>query len=90
MQPIFPKLFSMVSDADDLLSLEPEELAGPLLLSLEGNQHIIRDNVISFDAMSKEKVEKYPSKHHDDILLALMEAWQWLERKGLLPQNQLA
>ena len=85
IQQIFLKLFSMVSDADSLLSLEPEELAGPLLLSLAGNQHIIRDKVISFDlmkesfkAMSEEKVQKYPSKHHNDILLALMEAWQWL------------
>ena len=90
IQQIFPKLFSMFSDADDLLSLEPEELAGPLLLSLEGNDRIIRDNVISSELMSisfesmPEMRQKYPSGRDNEILFALMEAWQWLEREGFI------
>lgn len=81
----------MFSNANDLLSLEPEELAGPLLLSFEGNDHIVRDNVIShdllersFEAMTSTMREQYPSHRDDEILFALMEAWQWLEREGFI------
>ena len=48
IQRIFPKLFSMFSDAEDLLNLEPEELAGPILLSLDGDDDITPKDVISF------------------------------------------
>ena len=93
MQPIeqiFPKLFSMFSDADDLLGLESEELAGPLLLSLEGNDRIILDTVISHNLLSlsfeptPKMREKYPPVRDNEILFALMEAWQWLEREGFI------
>lgn len=91
MPYIFPKLFEILPDADHLLSLSPEELAGPLLVSLVGNQHIVLDNVTSFDIMSRafktmsnEMRHKYPHEHDDDVLFALMEAWQWLEREGFV------
>ena len=45
-------LFSMFSDPDELLSLEPEELAGPLLLYLEGSDEITPKYVISFRSIS--------------------------------------
>ena len=88
---IFLKLFDRLPDADSLLRLEPEELAGHLLVSLEDSQNIILENVISFDLMSisfeggrREMRQKYPPKHDDEILLALMEAWQWLEHEGFV------
>ncbi len=91
MDTIFPELFEILPEAESFLSLEPEELAGPLLLALEGSDNIIPGNIISFNVMSlcfnsmpKEKSQKYPSEHHDDILFALMEAWQWLEREGFV------
>ena len=90
MQSIFQKLFSMFSDATALLSLEAEELAGPLLLSLEDNNRIVRENVISYDLLSKlfdsmpNMRQKYPTSRDNEILFALMEAWQWLEREGFI------
>ena len=36
----FSKLFELLPDADYLLSLEPEDLARPLLISLEDSQWI--------------------------------------------------
>lgn len=87
---MFQKLFEMLPDAESLLSLEPEELAGPLLVSLEERADIILEEVISFDSMSRsfgaqtELRQKYPSTHDDEILFALMEAWQWLEREGFV------
>ena len=76
---IFPKLFELLPDADHLLSLQPEELAGPLLISLDGSDYIEPFTIISFDL-----IQKYPAKHEQDILFALMEAWQWLEREGFV------
>ena len=92
---IFRKLFEIFSDAESLLAVEPEELAGHLLVSLEGSQNIIPENVISFDPMSRlfeemprEKCrgmrQKYPPEYDNKILFALREAWQWLEREGFV------
>ncbi len=88
---IFSKLFDILQDADSLLSLEPEDLAGVLLVSLEGNQRIARDEVISSDLMSRsfegkpgEMRQRYPPARDEKILFALMEAWQWLEREGFI------
>ena len=88
---IFLKLFDILPDVDSLLSLEPEELAGPLLVSLEGSQDISPENVIShhlmlisFEGGRRQMRQQYPPKHDDEILFALMEAWQWLEREGFI------
>ena len=88
---MFPKLLETLPDADSLLRLEPEELAGPLLVSLQDDQRIIPSNVIShdpmlraFEAMPREMRQKYPPRHDDDILFRLMDAWQWLENEGLV------
>ena len=99
--PFFSELFEILPDAEELLSLEPEELAGPLLVclvSLNDNQRMKPEGIISFSAMSSvlknmsDSKEKdlnlnYPSKCHDKVLFALMEAWQWLEREGFVAQR---
>ena len=95
--PIFYKLFELLPNAEYLLSLEPEELAGPLLIclvSLNGEQGIRPEGIISFSAMSsvltnipeskKDMDLNYPSECHDKVLFALMEAWQWLKREGFV------
>ena len=90
LEQIFPKLFELLPDAEHLLSLQPEELAGPLLISLDGSDYIEPSEIISFDLMQlhfrdQPKVrQKYPAEHDDKILFALMESWQWLEREGFV------
>ena len=88
MDSIFPKLFEMLPDASDLLSLEPEELAGPLLISLEGSQIVIPETIISHHLMEYailgDLEQTYPFKCRNEVLFALMEAWQWLEREGFV------
>ena len=88
---MFRKLFEILPDADSLLRLEPEELAGPLLVSLDGDQHINPGSTISFESMkrsleimSREVRQEYPLARGDDILFRLMEAWQWLKNEGLV------
>ena len=91
--PIFSKLFELLPDAEDLLNLEPEELAGPLLVSLEGREEINPQGIIGYDNMRWEIEEgssrrnpnlNYPYEHREKVLFALMEAWQWLEREGFV------
>ena len=82
--PIFSKLFEMLPDAEQLLNLEPEELAGPLLVSLEDKVSIAIDEIISDSEMRRTPKPTYPARHSVEILLALTEAWQWLEHEGLV------
>ncbi len=81
IEQIFPKLFEMLPEADQLLSLEPEELAGPLLVALDGSDRIDPFEVISIGPLRREE---YPAEHHDEILFALMESWQWLASEGFV------
>ena len=99
--PIFNKLFELLPNAEHLLSLEPEELAGPLLVclvSLNDNQCMKPEEIISSSAMKrtmetisdskrKDRNLNYPYKSYDKVLFALMEAWQWLEREGFVAQR---
>ena len=91
--PMFSKLFEILPDAEQLLSLSAEELAGPLLMSLEDREQIKPNGVISYSSMKREIEEgssrrnpnlNYPYSLCDDVLFALMEAWQWLEREGFV------
>ena len=82
IEQIFPELFELLPKADQLLSLEPEELAGPLLVALDGSDYIDPFEVISIEPLRRYK--GYPAEHHDKILFALMESWQWLEREGFV------
>lgn len=88
---IFSKLFEILPDAEHLLSLEPEDLAGPLLVSLEGMEQINPEGIISYDIMEgvieRDSNLKYPHGCRDKVLFALMEAWQWLEREGFVARS---
>ena len=94
------RLFETFPDAKSLLGVEPEILAGPLLVFLEGNQDITLERIISRDSIfgpldddrrsrlprdKREEIrQRYPREHDDTILFALMEAWQWLENEGFV------
>ena len=88
---MFSKLFEMLPDAEDLLNLEPEELAGPLLVSLE-NREKIDLQFIGYDRIAWEINRSalnipnlnYPKGTREEVLFALMEAWQWLVCEGFV------
>ncbi len=74
---------SILPDAEVLLALEPEEPAGVLLEHLnsltEGDlHHLNRFNFFN------SPVPGYAPEHQERIKYALMEAWIWLEREGLV------
>lgn len=76
---------SIISDPEKLLALEPEELASVVLECLnsatndEANSALNRNNFINLNT-----VTAFPREYHERILCALMEAWVWLEREGLI------
>lgn len=84
------KLFDILPDADSLLRLEPEELAGHLLESLKGHEEINPGAIIKYDYLLstlQTKIElrqKYLPEYDNKILFALMEAWQWLKNEGFV------
>lgn len=77
-------LFSILSDPEALLALEPEELAGVILEHLNSFPENERNQVNRFNYAQPHTVREYPAEYQDRIREALMEAWSWLEREGLL------
>jgi uncharacterized protein (TIGR02391 family) len=77
----YRSIYSILPDAEALLALEPEELAGIVLeyLNFAPSQSVNRHNFGLDDTY-----QEYPRNYHAAIAQALMEAWGWLEREGLL------
>ena len=82
MLTFFESLLQKIPTADDLLNLDPAELAGHFLLSIEKTDKIVPENIVTADAL-KYAVEStrndgFPVETHNAVLFALMEAWQCL------------
>jgi uncharacterized protein (TIGR02391 family) len=75
--------YTQIPNPEDVLALEPEELAGPVLVWLNsryGTREFSRYNV----SLVNHSVSEYPQHLHQKLLRAIMEAWVWLEREGFL------
>ena len=73
----------LVPDPDVLLALEPEELAGIVLQYLAALP--ANDGQLNrYNFSLPHTLQGYPPAYHGRIGEALMEAWVWLEREGLL------
>ena len=77
------EIIDLISDHEVLLALEPEELAGVVIEFLntvgETSQYLNRHNF-----GLPHTVQGYPREFQQAISEALMEAWVWLEKEGLL------
>jgi hypothetical protein len=76
-------IHDLIPNPDNLLALEPEELAGVVLehlntLSDKGDQ------LNRYNFTLHHTVAEYPREYHARLCQALMEAWVWLERESLL------
>jgi uncharacterized protein (TIGR02391 family) len=82
-----PRLPQMIPDPDFLLSMQPEELAGPLLFALRDQQ---QNNKIHLSNFTSTLYSQSPSDLHYQqsyeprIRVAIAEAWSWLQTQGLL------
>jgi uncharacterized protein (TIGR02391 family) len=78
-------LKSVIPDADAAIALEPEELAGGLLVYLRslppGEQNLNRWN---FLRQPEHTLGDYPKSAREPLAAALLEAWAWLESQGFI------
>ena len=78
-----PTIYELLPDHNALLALEPEELAGVVLQHLNSEEP--RSSALNrYNFGLQHTVKDYPPSHQDQISRALMEAWMWLEREGLV------
>ena len=77
-------IHSLVPDAKALLELEPEELAGVLMEHLNSLSTSEQRNLNRYNFSLNHTVQAYPQDQQEELSQALMEAWVWLEREGLL------
>ncbi|NHZ93626.1 TIGR02391 family protein [Massilia sp. CCM 8733] len=81
-----PTLHTLVPDADAILALEPEELAG-LALELIGS--ITPDDGIGnplhpTSFTHPQTLGAYPDNRRKEVQYAMAEGWNWLVREGLI------
>lgn len=78
------RIWELIPDPDALLALQPEELAGYILKYLNS----LPQNRISRHGYSmRSTVEGYPRNRQRECQYALMEAWAYLEREGLVARQ---
>ena len=77
-------IYSLMPDHEALLALEPEELAGIVLEYLNSLSTANRGQLNRYNFSLPHTVTEYPHQYQAEISRALMEAWVWLEREGLL------
>ena len=77
-------IHALIPDADAWLALEPEELPGVLLQYFNSMPLQEQERLNRYNFGLDHTVQDYPRERQNDISCALMEAWGWLEREGLL------
>ena len=78
------KIFDIIPDHEALLTLEPEELAGVVLEYLNSVDEKTSGDLNRHNFNLSHTSQDYPAEYRDAISKALMEAWMWLEREGLI------
>ena len=82
-----PRIAELLPDYQILLSLEPEDLAGVVLTHLNSLSQEERGQLNRYNFSLPHTLLGYPQEHWKEIGRALMEAWVWLEREGLIAPN---
>jgi len=82
-------LHQILQDPEQLLALQPEELAGVVLEYFNQLEPGDRGQLNRHNFALPHTVQGYPPQYHDRIRRALMEAWSWLEREGLIATDPL-
>ncbi len=90
------RLFELIS-VENATTIKTEVLARHFLLALEGESDIYPLSIVDIEklveAIDKGKFDRYtgrrprPDSEYDEILFALMEAWQWLLGKAYIAQK---
>jgi len=78
------KLREVFSDYALLIELEPEELAGYILAYAHQATFSERQALLRRGLPGLVSLGEVPAQIRDQVTLALAEAWQWLDREGLI------
>jgi uncharacterized protein (TIGR02391 family) len=89
------ELLEAIPDVEALLAMEPEELGAKLLFVLRKAQQREPQRLLHLQDLNGPHLfqsnvggRTYPANRQEEIELALLEAWQWLEIQGLLLPEQ--
>ncbi len=77
----------LIPDVEILLALAPEELAPILLKIAKDNRQNGLFHPQNFDSMYGSRhsgLPSYPNNRHDEIHIAVSEAWNWLKVNALV------
>ena len=86
-----PTLQNVIPDADDVLSLEPEELAGTILALLNATPSDARQFHPGYFCGEVQGCrEPYPREQVDEILKGIMAAMGWREAEHLIARQPTA
>ena len=90
---MYASLSSLVPNADDLLTLEVEEVAGVLLTHLNSYSSDSRTSAVQRGSINQHNLfntldhhPEYPGRQ-SEVNRALMEAWSWLQGEGFLVRD---
>lgn len=83
MDPLL-HLRDLIPDPEDVLAMEPEELAGALLQALNASGHHQFSKHNTMLAISNGTPPPYPFPYTARVPNAVAEAWAWLESECLL------
>ncbi len=76
----------LIPDVEVLLELPPEELAGAILLDLATNRRGVHPYGF-IQQLFQLHQERYPPERKGEVEQAILEAWNWLVREGLLVEE---
>lgn len=74
----------MLPDWNVLVRLEPEELAGVLIVHMNSLTPYEQQNLNRHNFWLSGEIKAYPQDSHENVTRALSEAWAWLERECLV------
>jgi len=77
-------LRDVLGDIDLLLGLEPEELAGYVFAHLHAARRPDQEAILYRGLKNLVDLGDLAIDKREEVVLALAEAWQWLEREGLI------
>lgn len=81
------RIHDQIPDAETVISLAPEELAFQLLQIARThvqNGLLQMDSVITLQPSANSQDPPYPPNMQEDVEIALIEAWHWLELNAFL------
>lgn len=81
-----PTLFDIFPDAQAILGLQPEELAGLAVEYIHVGEHNAPSRLHPANFTGPDALGAYPGHLRDQVSYAMAEGWNWLVSEGFLAQ----